>query len=165
MIHKSTDISNDNVKIQNKVNTVAFFAGSFNPFTKGHLDIVERCAPLFGKIIIGIGINSNKEIAKESLDIRTASIKKAVGHIPNVGVTVFDCLTVDAAKEAGASVLIRGVRDFTDFEYEKRMAEVNRKLTGIETLLMICTPEYASISSSLVRELESFGYDVTQFLP
>ena len=152
MIHKSTE-------------TIVFFAGSFNPFTKGHLNIAERCAALFTKVIIGVGANSNKDLNRDSVDMRLQEIAKATGHIDNIEVIFFDCLTVEAAKNVGATLLVRGVRDVADFEYERRMAEVNRKISGLETLLMFAQPELAAVSSSVVRELNRFGFDTKSFLP
>lgn len=156
MIHKSVD--ND------YGNAIAFFAGSFNPFTKGHLSIVERAAPLFKALIVGVGVNVLK-VDDNEIDDKIIAIKKALLHIENVDVIAYDDLTVDAARRAGASVLIRGVRDFSDFEYEMRMADVNRQISGIETLMLPALPQYSAVSSSMVRELKKFGRDITEFLP
>lgn len=142
----------------------ALFPGSFDPFTIGHLSIVERAAPLFDRIIIAVGENSFK---KNSADVavRVNSIRKAVEHIDNVEVISYAGLTVNACKEYGARFMLRGVRSVTDFEYERNLADINRRIAGIETVLLFALPEHASVSSSVVRELDSFGYDTSSFLP
>lgn len=142
----------------------ALFPGSFNPFTVGHLSVVERAAPLFEKLIIAIGINNNK-VSPVDVEERLAAIKKAVSHLPNVSVISYSGLTVDACREYGAKFMLRGVRSVTDFEYERNLADINRKIAGIETILLYTLPEHASISSSVVRELDSYGYDISSFLP
>lgn len=142
----------------------ALFPGSFNPFTIGHLSVVERAAPLFEKLIIAIGIN-NKKVSPVDVEERLAAIKKAVCHLPNVSVISYSGLTVDACREYGAKFMLRGVRSVTDFEYERNLADINRKIAGIETILLYTLPEHASISSSVVRELDSYGYDISSFLP
>lgn len=142
----------------------ALFPGSFDPFTIGHLSIVERAAPLFDRIIIAVGENSSK---KNSADVaaRVNSIRKAVEHIDNVEVISYAGLTVNACKEYGARFMLRGVRSVTDFEYERNLADINRRIAGIETVLLFALPEHAAVSSSVVRELYSFGYDTSSFLP
>ncbi|MBD5191737.1 MAG: pantetheine-phosphate adenylyltransferase [Bacteroidales bacterium] len=143
---------------------IALFPGSFNPFTVGHLSVVERAAPLFEKLIIAIGIN-NKKVSSVDVEGRLAAIKMAVSHLPNVSVIFYSGLTVDACREYGAKFMLRGVRSVTDFEYERNLADINRKIAGIETILLYTLPEHASISSSVVRELDSYGYDISSFLP
>lgn len=142
---------------------VAFFAGSFNPFTVGHLSIVERLAPLFDKVIVAVGCNWSKN--EQDSDQVVDKIKESVGNIPNVTVISYSGLTVDAAKAYHATVLVRGVRDVADYEKEKTMADVNRAIGNMETLLMFALPQYSFISSSLVRELEHYGSDVSSMLP
>ncbi len=141
----------------------ALFAGSFNPFTVGHLSVVERALPLFDRIVIAVGINADKPA--DNLDSRLDAIRVAVAQYPQVEVMSYHGLTVDLATEIGAVALLRGVRDVADFEYERNMADINRRLTGVETVLMFTLPEHAAVSSSVVRELERYGRDVTQFLP
>ena len=148
----------------NAMSETALFPGSFNPFTVGHLSVVERAAPLFEKLIIAIGINNNK-VSPVDVEERLAAIKKAVSHLPNVSVISYSGLTVDACREYGAKFMLRGVRSVTDFEYERNLADINRKIAGIETILLYTLPEHASISSSVVRELDSYGYDISSFLP
>lgn len=142
----------------------ALFAGTFDPFTIGHYSIVKRALPMFDKIIIGIGTNSGKK-CMFSVEERTKAIEKVFADETRVEVKVYNCLTMDFAKEVGASVLLRGVRSTKDFEYEREIADVNLRLGGIETVLLISEPEHASTSSSIVRELITYGKDVSEFLP
>lgn len=143
---------------------IAVFPGSFDPFTIGHLSIVRRAAELFDKIIIAIGINDKKQ-STHSEQERITQIKNAVKGIENIEVISYHGLTVDVCKQYDAKYLLRGVRSFTDFEYEQNMADINRKIAGIETVILFTLPEHASISSSVVRELDKYGYDTTDFLP
>ena len=142
----------------------ALFAGSFDPFTIGHYSVVKRALPMFDKITIGIGINSGKK-SMFPVEERVKAIEKAFAGEERIEVKVYDCLTMDFAKEIGADVLLRGVRTTKDFEYEREIADINLKLGGIETVLLISEPEYASISSSVVRELITYGKDVSELLP
>lgn len=143
---------------------IAVFPGSFDPFTIGHQSIVRRAAELFDKIIIAIGINDKKQ-STHSEQERITQIEKAVKGIENIEVISYHGLTVDVCKQYNAKYLLRGVRSFTDFEYEQNMADINRKIAGIETVILFTLPEHASISSSVVRELDKYGYDTTDFLP
>lgn len=142
----------------------ALFPGSFNPFTVGHMSVVERGARIFDKLIVAIGINASK-VSPDHVSARVETIRKAVAGLPNVTVVSYSGLTVDACKEYGAEYMLRGVRSVADFEYERNIADINRKISSIETVLLFSLPEHAAISSSVVRELESFGYDTTSFLP
>lgn len=144
--------------------TTAFFPGSFRPFTRGHADIVERALTMFGRVVIGIGINSAKTTPADKEAVLAPVIDLYAGN-PRVEVMAFDGLTAEEARRVGASCIVRGVRSVKDFEYERDMADVNRRLTGIDTVILFSSPEYGAISSSLVRELQAFGADVTQFLP
>lgn len=155
MTPKSTD---------NRYN-IALFPGSFDPFTKGHLSILERFLPLFDRIIIAVGVNLSKNTDKCEIDKRVESIKNTVSAYPSVDVISYTGLTVEAAKGCGAQTIIKGVRDMSDYEYERRMADINRSISGIETVFMFSLPEYSSLSSSVVRELIHYGQDVTEFLP
>lgn len=140
------------------------FAGSFDPFTLGHKSIVDRTLDLADETIIAIGMNEGKKTLFP-LDFRLEYIRKIYADEPKVRVTHYEGLTTDFAKEVGATCLLRGVRDCKDFEYERQIAEVNRQLTGIETLLVITEEKYACVSSSIVRELIRYGKDVSRFLP
>lgn len=142
----------------------AIFPGSFDPFTIGHYDIVNRGLKLFDEIVISIGRNSTK---KETFPIREReeAIRKIFKDEPRISVQIYDCLTVDFAREVGAQFILRGVRCVQDFEYERNMAEANKELGGIETILLYTRPEYAHISSTLVRDLYSYNKDVSAYVP
>ena len=142
----------------------ALFAGSFDPFTIGHYALVKRALAMFDKIIIGIGTNSGKR-CMFSVEERIAAIEKAFVDEARVEVKVYNNLTMDFAKEIGADVLLRGVRSTKDFEYEREIADLNLRLGGIETVLLISEPEHASTSSSIVRELITYDKDVSELLP
>lgn len=143
---------------------IALFPGSFDPYTIGHYSIVERALPLFGKIVIAVGVNRNKQ-SLMSEEKRVEAIRSLYESNDKVEVISYDGLTVDAAKKYGARFLLRGVRQVADFEYERNLAEVNRNISGLETILLYTLPEYAHISSSIVRELASYGKDVANLLP
>ena len=140
------------------------FPGSFDPFTLGHDDVVRRALTLFDEVVVAIGYNEQKSGWKP-VEERIASIRKLYEDEPRVRVESYTGLTVDFAKEQGITAIIRGVRTTKDFEYELQMADMNRRLTGIETILLPASPEFASLSSSLVRELARFGRDISTFLP
>lgn len=142
----------------------AFFPGSFDPFTKGHEDIVLRALPLFDEIIIGIGQNSNKN--------RYFSLEKMKGYIEKtfqgkpVRVVAYQNLTANIAKEVGAKFIIRGLRNTTDFEYENSISQVNRHINGeLETVFLITSPHLAPISSTIIRDLHRYGSRIDDYLP
>lgn len=141
----------------------AIFPGSFDPFTKGHKSVVDHALPLFDKIVIAIGINIQKKryiSAEESMQ----QIKNIYNN-PQIEVVTYSSLTTDLAKQYGAKYIVRGVRNITDFEYERNIADINRRLTGIDTIFFIADPDTAYISSSLIRELASFGKPIEHLLP
>ena len=140
------------------------FPGSFDPFTVGHADIVKRALGFFDEVVIGIGYNENKE-GWMPVGERISTIRKLYAEEPRITVESYTGLTVDFAKEHGITVIIRGVRTIVDFEYEMQLADINRQLTGIDTIFLPASPELASLSSSVVRELAHFGHDVSAFLP
>ena len=140
------------------------FVGSFDPFTIGHDDIVKRTLPLFDRLVIGVGVNERKQCMLTAEE-RVARIRRLYADEPNISVEAYADLTVDLAKRVGASFIVKGVRSVKDFEYEREQAEINRQLTGIETILLYADAAKASISSSVVRELAHFGKDVSGFLP
>lgn len=144
---------------------IAVFGGSFNPFTVGHASVVERGLKLFDKIIVAIGINRDKQPGCAEIAARCDAIARLYSGNPRVSVEAWDGLMVDLAKARGAAFMLRGVRSAADFEYERSMADINRQLSGIETVLLYTLPQHAAVSSSVVRELQSYGVDVTQFLP
>ena len=143
---------------------IAIFPGSFNPFTRGHQRIVERGLMLFDAIVIAIGKNSEKQ-TQQSEEGRALQIAELYSNNPRVSVETYHTLTVDFAKQVGADFILRGVRTMKDFDYELQMADVNRLLTGIETVVLFAETDKVNISSSLVRELQAFGKDITDFLP
>ena len=140
------------------------FPGSFDPFTLGHDDIVRRALMLFDEVVVAIGYNEQKSGWKP-VEERIASIRKLYEDEPRVRVESYTGLTVDFAREQGATAIVRGVRTMADFEYEMQMADVNRQLAGIETILLPASPQLASLSSSVVRELAHLGRDISAFLP
>lgn len=145
---------------------IALFPGSFNPFTVGHKSVVDRAIPLFDRIIIAIGTNAEKsEADADDLARRIRAIAAVYEDEPCVEVYAYEGLTADFAAEMGAGFLLRGVRSVQDFEYERTLADVNRHISGLETVLLYALPEHASISSSVVRELQGYGVDVSEFLP
>ena len=143
---------------------LALFTGSFDPYTIGHDDILRRALPLFDRIVIAIGVNERKQYMLTT-DERCRAIEQLYKDEPKVSVTTYSDLTVDLAQRLGAHYIIKGVRSMKDFEYEREQADINRQLSGIETLLLFASPELASVSSSMVRELAHFGKDVSAFLP
>ena len=148
----------------NEGKRIAIFPGSFDPFTRGHESIVRRALPLFDKFYIAIGVNADKRPFM-SAEQRKSWIEEIFKDDARVEVITYSNLTVEVANEVGAQFIVRGVRLIQDFENEKHLAEVNRDLTGIETILLYTLPEYSHISSSIVRELYRYGQDVSQFLP
>ena len=141
----------------------AIFAGSFNPFTVGHSSIVERGLDLFDHIIIAVGTNSEKPVSDAESNSRM--IEEFYNKEPRVSVIIWNGLMVDLARREGAGFFLRGVRNGTDFEYERQMADINRRIAGIETVLLPALPEHQSVTSSIVRELKRYHVDVSDFLP
>lgn len=143
---------------------LALYPGSFDPFTLGHADIVRRALGLFGEVVIAVGYNEQKK-GWMPVEERVASIKRLYAGEPRITVESYTGLTADFARERGITAIVRGVRTVADFEYELQLADVNRRLTGIETIMLPASPELASLSSSIVRELAHFGHDISEFLP
>ena len=142
---------------------IAIFPGSFDPFTVGHHSIVMRALPLFDKIVVAIGTNAAK-YAMMSESRRVEALRELYADNEKIEVISYEGLTVDAAKMCGAKFILRGVRMIQDFEYEKNLAEVNRSISGLETVLLYTLPEFVHISSSIVREFIRYGSDVSSFL-
>lgn len=142
----------------------AIFPGTFDPFTIGHNALVHRALSLVDELYIAIGINTGKH-TMFSLEERIERIATLYKAEPRIHIVSYEGLTTDFAQSIGAQFIVRGVRNTIDFEYERNIADVNRMLTGIETILLISEPEYAAISSSIVRELAHFGKDISQYLP
>ncbi|MDO4762859.1 MAG: pantetheine-phosphate adenylyltransferase [Flavobacteriaceae bacterium] len=146
---------------------VAVFPGSFDPITLGHCDIIERASRLFDKIIIAIGQNSQKKYMF-SLEQRKKFIEQTFANYPNVEVDCFDGLTIDYCRNRNVKFIIRGLRNPADFEFEKAIAHINRRMTAedrIETIFLLTSSSKSFISSSIVREIISYGGDYTLFVP
>ena len=147
------------------MNRIALFPGSFDPFTKGHEDIVLRGLQLFDEVIIGIGRNASKQ-RYFPLDVMEELINRTFQHEPGVNVVSYDNLTAHVARELGARFLLRGLRNTTDFEYENSISQVNRYVyQDVETVFLITSPSLAPISSSIIRDLHRYGQNVDEFLP
>ena len=145
---------------------VALFPGSFDPFTKGHEDIVMRGLKLFDEIIIAVGYNSQKQNRYVPIDKMISLIEQSFAHEARVSVVTYNELTAGLAKKHGARFLLRGLRNTTDFEFENSVSQMNRYLfKELETVFLITSPEYAGISSSIIREVHKYGADVNEFLP
>lgn len=144
---------------------ICLFPGTFDPITKGHVDIVQRAVGLFDKLVIGVGINSGKA-PMFSDELRVKWIKETFATENRIEVVAYEGLTVDFARKLKAKFIIRGIRYVSDFEYEKAIADMNRMLSGdIETIFLTCTPKYSSISSTLVRDVIRNRGDVSNFIP
>lgn len=142
----------------------ALYVGSFDPFTIGHADIVERALRIFDRVVIGVGHNLSKE-GEASAQARVAKIARLYEKDSRVSVRAYHGMAIDLAEEVGAVCMVRGVRSVKDFEYEKDMAFYNGRLGNIETMLLIAKPELAPISSSAVRELAAYGKDTSWMIP
>lgn len=144
---------------------IAAYSGTFDPMTYGHTDIIHRAAAMFPKLIVAVGENLPKGPVF-SLDQRVAMAEAATAHLPNVSVEPFTGLVVDFAAEHGVTVLVRGVRSVSDFDYEKQMAVMNRYLReDVDTVMLAPSKDYAHLSSSLVRELARLGGKVSGVVP
>lgn len=145
---------------------IALFPGSFDPFTNGHQDIVLRGLTLFDEIIIAIGYNSGKSNRYFPIDFMIHKIQETFQKYPQIKVQTYSELTAEYAKRNGANYLLRGLRNTTDFEYENSIAQVNRHLNkSLESVFLITSPEWASLSSSIIREVHRYHGDVSGFLP
>ena len=142
---------------------IGVFTGTFDPFTIGHQNIVERALPLFDKLVIAVAVSKLKHTQKE-ISERLNNIQALYADKENIKVVAYSDLTVDMDKREGANFFVRGVRSVKDFEYEREQAEINRRLSGIETVLLFSDPSLSSISSTLVRELQFFGKDASEFI-
>lgn len=141
------------------------FVGSFNPFTIGHHSIVTRALPLFDRLVIGVVGDQVHKPDMPSAETRMKAISELYKDEPRIEVKPYYGLAVDFAKAENAQFIVKGVRSVKDFEYERDQADTNRMLSGVETILICAEPQYATISSTLVRELQHFGVDVSTFLP
>lgn len=145
---------------------IAIFPGSFDPFTKGHEDIVLRGLRIFDEIIVAIGYNSGKSTRYFEIDFMLDRIRQTFADYPAIRVDVYSELTAGYARKHKADYLLRGLRNTTDFEYENSISQVNRHLNNrLESVFLITSPQFASISSSVIREVHRYNGDVSAFLP
>jgi len=143
--------------------STVIYPGTFNPIHNGHADLVERAAKVFDRVVLGIATSPHK--APSILELRVRLAQQALSHIPNVEVRGFTNLTVDFARDVGAHVILKGIRTVTDFEYEFQMLNMNRALCpGLETIFLAPAEEFSYISSSLVRQIASYGGDISKFV-
>ncbi|MGH3411542.1 MAG: pantetheine-phosphate adenylyltransferase [Marmoricola sp.] len=140
--------------------------GSFDPVTNGHIDIVSRAAALFDEVVVAVGTNKSKASARLfTPEERMEMIEKACAQFPNVSVGGFDGLLTDFCQERGIHAIVKGLRAVSDFDYELQMAQMNSSLTDVETVFIPTTPEYSFLASSLVKEVATFGGDVSGLVP
>ncbi|MRH91011.1 pantetheine-phosphate adenylyltransferase [Nocardia sp. SYP-A9097] len=142
----------------------ALCPGSFDPVTNGHVDIFKRAAEQFDEVIVTVVVNPNKK-GMFTVEERMELIREVTADLPNVRVESWRGLLVDFAKEQGVSAIVKGLRDATDLGYEMQMAQMNRKLTGVDTYFIATNPLYGFVSSSLVKEVASYGGDISDLLP
>ena len=143
----------------------ALCPGSFDPVTLGHLDIIERSARHFDEVIVAVIRNPQKSQSLFSLEERQQMLKEGLAHLSNIRIEFFKGLLVDFAKEHGAEAIVKGLRAVSDFDYELQMAQMNQRLSGIDTFFISTSPQYSYLSSSLVREVAKFGGDVSSMVP
>ncbi|HSC90172.1 MAG TPA: pantetheine-phosphate adenylyltransferase [Gaiellaceae bacterium] len=148
-------------------NRIAVCPGSYDPITNGHVDVISRAAPMFDELIVAV-VNASVRKSKTLFDAeeRVAFIEEATAHLPNVRVETFDKLVVDFAREKGAMSIVKGLRAISDFEYELEMNQLNRQLASdIESVYLMASPQYSFLSSSGVKEIATFGGDVSDLVP
>ncbi|MBQ3635227.1 MAG: pantetheine-phosphate adenylyltransferase [Bacteroidales bacterium] len=142
----------------------AIFPGSFDPFTIGHESIVLRGLEVFDEIVIAVGVNSDKH-CYFSASQRVEFIKTVFADRPEISVATYEGLTVDFARQLGCSHIIRGLRTSADFEFERAIAQVNRQMSGIDTVFLLTTPEHTPVNSTIIRDILRHGGDASRFLP
>lgn len=142
----------------------ALCPGSFDPVTNGHLDVFERVAAQFDEVVVTVMVNKKKQ-GMFTVAERIEMLRDATADLPNVRVAAWDGLTVDFAREQGITAIVKGLRDAGDFGYELQMAQMNKKLSGVDTFFIATNPAFSYLSSSLVKEVAAFGGDVSDMLP
>jgi pantetheine-phosphate adenylyltransferase len=138
--------------------------GSFDPVTNGHLDVLERAAGLFDEVVVAVLVNVSKQ-SLFTVDERMAMLREVTGHLPNVVIESFHGLLVDFCRQRDIPAVVKGLRAVTDFDYELQMAQMNHRLTRLETLFVATNPDYSYLSSSLVKEVATYGGDVSGLIP
>jgi pantetheine-phosphate adenylyltransferase len=144
---------------------IALCPGSFDPVTLGHLDIIERTARHFDEVIVAVIRNPQKSQSLFTLEERQSMLREVTEHIPNVRIEFFKGLLVEFARDHGAESIVKGLRAISDFDYELQMAQMNQRLSGIDTFFISTSPQHSFLSSSLVREVARFGGDVSSMVP
>jgi pantetheine-phosphate adenylyltransferase len=140
--------------------------GSFDPVTNGHIDIIARASGLFDEVVVAVGINKSKSRARLfTAEERIAMLQRVCSDYPNVSVAGFEGLLTDFCLEHDIQAIVKGLRAISDFDYELQMAQMNSSLTGVETVFIPCSPEYSFLASSLVKEVATFGGDVSGLVP
>jgi len=145
--------------------TLALYPGSFDPFHNGHLEVVERAARIFDEVVIAALRNPQKSQARFDLDSRRRMIEESISHLDNVRFVAMSKLVVEVAEEIGATVIVRGLRVVSDFESELQMAQMNRELSGIETVFIPTSSSHSFLASRLLSEVATYGGDITPFVP
>jgi pantetheine-phosphate adenylyltransferase len=145
--------------------SIALCPGSFDPVTNGHLDIIERTARHFDDVIVAVTRNPQKAQSRFSLEDRQEMLAEVIGHLENVRIASLTGLVVDFARSQGATAIVKGLRAISDFDYELQMAQMNQRLSGIDTFFISTSPQYSFLSSSLVCEVAKFGGDVSAMVP
>jgi len=143
----------------------ALVPGSFDPVTNGHIDVIERVARFFDRVIVAVIRNPQKAASLFSLEERESMLAEVTNHLGNVQIEYFTGLLVDFARIHGADTILKGLRAVTDFDYELQMAQMNQSLSGIDTFFLATSPQYSFLSSSLVREVARYGGDVSNLVP
>ncbi len=146
------------------MSVTAVCPGSFDPITYGHLDVIERAAQRFDRVVVACTSNVGKN-PMFSVEQRIDLVSAVTGHLPNVDVAAFDGLLVDFCRSLDIGVIVKGLRAVSDFEYELQMAQMNSRIGDVETMFMTTSPVYSFLSSSLVKEVARFGGDITDFVP
>jgi pantetheine-phosphate adenylyltransferase len=143
---------------------IAVCPGSFDPISNGHVDVITRAAAIFDGVVVAVGQNSTKNYLFDA-DARLELVRESLAHLPNVTAEHLDGLIVDFVKAHGGGVLVKGVRFAADFDFELQMANMNKLMAGVETLILPAASQWSTLSSTLIREIANHGGDVSEFVP